>query len=215
MLKIVLTAALAVSLSGCGLLLETKPLTADTGAELKGKKVVVTEPYNVGLSAMTLTDVYLGIFSPDPSGSELQERYGIEDPINSLRDRVLSSWKKDLKLQVSGSKQLSKYMVSAEELTDGVQNADFVLDVSSANMIFTYKIGSFSEYNVKYKAKLQLVDANNKTVVAQKLCDVVSGDDKSYTYDDYLDQNAKLLKEALTEVANKCAFELSIASLKS
>ena len=35
MLKIVLTAALAVSLSGCGLLLETKPLTADTGAELK------------------------------------------------------------------------------------------------------------------------------------------------------------------------------------
>ncbi|WP_283789870.1 hypothetical protein QNI23_005105 [Bermanella sp. WJH001] len=215
MLKVILTSLLIVSLSGCGLLFETKPLTQESSAQLKNKKVVVTEPYEIGLSSMTLTDVYLGIFSPDPSGDELQKRYGIKDPIANLKSKVLASWKKDTRFNVSGKKSMDAYTPSVDELTADVSNADFLLDVSSAQMFFTYKIGSFTEYNVKYKAKLQLVDLANKTVVAQKLCDAVSGDDKSYTYDDYLANNAKLLKEALLEASNKCAYELSVAALKS
>lgn len=215
MMRVVLTAVLAISLTGCGLLFKTKPLTSDSTETLNNSKVVVTKPFKVGLSSMTLTDVYLGIFSPDPDGYEIAEKYNIEDPIDEVQKKVLNSWKQDLRLNIVGTKELSGYTVSAEDLVHEVGSADYVLDISTANITFTYQIGSFTDYHVKYSAKIQLVDTETNEVVAQKLCNTTSGEDKSYTYDDYLSNDAKLLKAGIKEAANNCAYELSVNALKA
>jgi len=214
MLKILIS-VLALSLvSGCGLLVQTKPMDEDKLADLKGKTLAVTKPHKVNMGLFTKSDALLGIFSTTMSAEEITNRYELPDPAFDISKNVESKLVKNVKMKVTKRQQLKERTGDATEIAGQFDGVDYILDIETINSQMIYKPLAFGEYKLIYRAKLQLVESASKEVVASSVCVVESDENDSHSYDDMVAQNAKLLKKDFNRAANHCTREFTTDILK-
>ena len=93
--------------------------------------------------------------------------------------------------------------------------ADYVLDVQTLNWSFAYFPTNWTHYRVMYAARVRLIDATSKAVVAEAGCRSVPSDDKDApTYDQLLADKAALLKSHLAKAAAACADQVARETFK-
>jgi hypothetical protein len=92
-----------------------------------------------------------------------------------------------------------------EALTSSHAGVDYLVDVKTLTWMINYYPNNWSGYRVTYSARVRLIDAAAKRVVAESACSTVQGDDaKPPSKDDLLAANASLLKSFLDKGAAVC-----------
>lgn len=196
-------------LSGCGFI-STKPIAPETFSDLKGKKLAVTKPFDTGVAVVTIGGALVeGMTIFNASEDDLKTTFSIEDPAFSISKTVKNRLTKKSKIKLTKEKQLKERSRDANEILAQFPDADYVLDINTVNTIFSYRPLEFGVYKLTYNAKLQLFEAKTKTVVAEAICHQVTDDEQSFGYDEYLKDNAKLLKGEFARVAKLCSDEFS------
>jgi len=209
-----ITAAISIAiLSGCGMI-STKPIAPEKFTELKGKKLAVTTPFKAKLNVLTVGGALMAGTVGFSSEDDISTVYRLQDPAFSISKNVEKKLAQKAKIKVSEHKKLSEPSRDPEEIAPQFPNADYILDINTVNAFFGYKPFDFGSYRLLYNAKLQLVEADTKTIVAESICHTESDEDQSIGYDEFLANNAKLLKAEYARAIQLCTKEFSQSILR-
>lgn len=209
MIRVFSSLLLISLLSGCGII-STKPITPEKFTELKGKKLAVTKPIDKSVAVVTIGGALIeGMTIFNANEDDLKTTFSIQDPAVSISNNVKTKLAKKSKIKIVKEKQLKELSRDAEEVLAQFPEADYVLDINTVSSIFSYRPLEFGVYKLTYNAKLQLFEAKSKTVVAEAICHQVTDDETSFGYDEYLKDNAKLLKGEFNRAAKLCSEEFS------
>ncbi len=214
MYKLITTALAVTILSGCGII-STKPITPEKFTELKGKKLAVTTPIESRLSVLTVGGAMVsGLTVFTGSEDDLSKMYGLKDPAIEISKIVELNLIKKSKIKIKQHKSLSELSRDPLEIASQFKGVDYVLDINTVSMMFSYRPFDFGTYKLMYNAKLQLVESKTNSVIAESICSNVTDDEVSISYDEYLEDNAKLLKAEFERATNLCAVEFSKSILR-
>jgi hypothetical protein len=214
MLKTIAVSLALIVLSGCGMI-STKPITDDKFTELKGKSLAVTKPIGRSTSVLTIGGALVaGLTVFNSSEDDLTTTFKIADPAINISKRVSESLIKKSKIKLNAKKALKEESRDAEEIISQFPKSDYVLDINTVFSMFSYKPFDFGSYKLAYTSKLQLFEASTKMVVAESICAVSSDDEQSISYDDFLDNDAKLLKLEFKRAEKLCTEQFSKEILK-
>jgi hypothetical protein len=196
-----------VFLGGCATV--STPFPKDVSAQLQGKTLVrshYSAPDFTAFSAGKGVFVgLLGIPSMIAEGNSIIKENDISDPAieisQALSKKIAST---------HAMKAVESSLVAASDDTKALKTiytgADYLLDVKTSNWAFIYYPTDWSHYKVTYRARLRLIDAARKTVVAESSCLSEQGDEaKRPTKEQLLDDRARLLKSYLAKAASACA----------
>ncbi|CAB3859501.1 hypothetical protein LMG26854_03396 [Achromobacter aegrifaciens] len=206
MFRISIAAAVVLTLGACTTV-KHAPISQDSLSKLEGKSIVSArygQPDFTAFTAGKAAFAMLGAGAMVTEGNAIVKENGIEDPaiaISAGLQNKLASLKNTTAVQASGvaAKDDVATVVAAS------QGGDFVLDVKTLTWMFNYYPTDWAHYRVSYTARLRLIDAATKTVVAESACAGVQGDDENPpTKDQLLENGAGLLKDYLAKAGEAC-----------
>ncbi|WP_067279817.1 hypothetical protein [Mitsuaria sp. 7] len=214
--RLTLTLAAAFALTGC-VSVNQAPLTADSSTKLQSRSVVSSKYATPDFTAMTAGKAafaILGAVAMIAEGNAIVRDNAIDDPALSIAA--------DLQTRLGTAKGMTAITGSAitskNDLPSVIASnpgADYVLDVQTTNWSFLYFPTNWTHYRVMYSARVRLIDAATKTVVAEAGCRSVPSDDKNApTYDELLADKAALLKSHLAKAAAECVDQVARDTLK-
>jgi hypothetical protein len=227
MKNILLSIILLTFLSNC---VNTKivPITADNSASIKGKTIVITHDERPNFAAMTYKNIMISAFTGGIAGAILVTHDGnkivkeneVEDPAIFIASNLTNDLKlkHNVKIINESAKKISD---SVSEISNQYHKlADYVLDVRTINWSFGYLSFRINNFRVLYSSQLRLIDTKTAEVVAEGFCSSDSSiRDKNNipTYEELLNDRAKLLKEKLNESAIECSklFKEKVLNLSS
>lgn len=206
-MKLKLTLLAGVSLlAGCATVSHT-PLAKDASERLQGKTFAVTKYPTADFTSFTAGKAVFGLLGAAmmvAEGRQIVQDNAIPDPALSISDglgRKLSSTR-SMKIAASG-KVVEDDKVEA--LATSYAGVDYLVDVKTLTWMINYYPNNWNGYRVTYSARVRLIDAAAKRVVAESACSTVQGDDaKPPTKDELLAANAALLKSYLDKGVATC-----------
>lgn len=201
-----------VALSGCSTV-ETKELSAQDGAMINGKSVVLTK-YNdlPGFSAQTAVNVQFGLVgyaTAVSNGNAMIVRGGIVDPALAISQELARGLSETHGVKVVSAGEHVPVKISPRGLSQIYSTHDFVLDVKTTRWGSIYFVSDWNSYRVFYAAHARLIDAKSGRIVAEVLCRHLpeyEDTNKAYSYDDL--ESGVGLRKALDESANYCADQI-------
>ena len=217
MLRVSLAVAFALSLGACATANHT-PISPESLARLQGKSVQATQyaqpdfaAFTAGKAAFALVGAAMMI----SEGNEIVKENQIPDPAREISAGLQSRLSAG-----KGTKPLPNSKTSAQgadvaAIVATNSGSDYILDVRTMSWMFNYYPADWAHYRVTYSAKVRLIDAATKSVVAESACTTVQGDDKNPpSKDQLLDNKAALLKSYLSKAATTCTDLLAREVLK-
>jgi len=199
----------SIILSGC---VSTKNVSVptDTINKMKGKSLIVTTGEKPDFAAVTAGKAMfgmLGAMAMIGHGNEIIKKNNVNDPalyIGSRLAKDLSNKRKvkaDLKVKIESTDDISK-------LTKKYNNKNYILDIRTINWSFAYFPTDWNNYRVIYSNKLRLIDVHDNKLIAEGFCSQIPEQtEKSPSYDQLVDANARGLKNELKSSADKCLQE--------
>jgi len=194
------------------------PLSSDASAQLQGKSLAATKYPTADFTAMTAGKAafaVIGAVAMIAEGNSIIKENGIEDPARNigqrLADKLVAS--RDMRLNTGTDKLAQNDSVDA--LVAAYPSASYLIDVKTLNWLFTYYPADWAHYKIIYTARLRLIDASAKRVVAESACVSHQGDDKNPpSKDQLLENQAALLKKYFDQAADSCVNVLARDILK-
>lgn len=184
------------------------PLSKDASQSLQGKTVARTEYPAPDFTAMTpgkAAFALLGAAAMVSEGNAIVKNNEIADPALAI-SMALASRLEAARASKTIERPISAAIDEPAALAAGAAAADFVLDVKTLNWMFGYYPTNWSGYRVMYAARLRLIDAKSRAVVAETACQTIQGDDAAPpSMEQLLDGKAALLKDYLGKAAVQCA----------
>ena len=214
--RLPLALAGALALTGC-VSVSQAPLTTEASTKLQGRSVVSSKYETPDFTAMTAGKAafaILGAVAMISEGNALVRDNAVEDPALAIG--------KDLQARLNAARGMTAVpgssITSKNDLPSVLASnpgADYVLDVQTLNWSFAYFPTNWTHYRVMYAARVRLIDATSKAVVAEAGCRSVPSDDKDApTYDELLADKAALLKSHLAKAAAACADQVARETFK-
>jgi hypothetical protein len=207
MLRTGLALAVALLLGACASV-NHAPISKDASAKLQGKSVVSAKYVKPDFSAFTAVKAtfgLLGALAMISEGNAIVTDNEIEDPALI----VSAGLQKRLSTSRNMTAVATSQVIDKDEVAVVVASnpgGDFVLDVKTLNWMFSYYPTDWAHYRVVYGARLRLIDAATKSVIAESSCNSVQGDDEHPpSKDQLLENKAALLKDYLSKAALNCA----------
>ena len=193
-------------LTGCATINHT-PLAKDASQQLQGKTLAVAQhpiPDFAAFTAGKAAFALIGALAMIAEGNAIIKDNAVPDPAVAIAEGLAE---KLVSARAMKAGPLGK--VAQDDKLDALvaanPGADYIVDVKTLNWMFNYYPSNWSHYRVSYSARVRLIDAARKSVVAESACQTVQGDDaKPPTKDDLLKANAALLKAYLQKGAAAC-----------
>lgn len=194
------------------------PLSSDASAKLQGKSLAATKYPTADFVAMTAGKAVfavIGAVAMIAEGNSIIKENGIEDPARKisqrLADKLVAS--RDMRLNTGADKLTQNDSIDA--LVAAYPSASYLVDVKTLNWLFTYYPADWAHYKIIYSARLRLIDASSKRVVAESACVSHQGDDKNPpSKDQLLENQAALLRKYFDQAADSCVNVLARDILK-
>lgn len=194
------------SVTGC-VSVSHMPLTKEASAQLQGKSVSLTQyptPDFTAFTAGKAAFAVVGAVAMIAEGNSIVKENGIADPAVAIG--------KGLGEKLSTLRGASVQTATKTAEDDGVPvllatypGSQYLLDVKTMAWMFNYYPSDWAHYKVTYNARLRLIDAGSKEVVAETMCKTVQGDDANPpTKEMLLENQAALLKSYLDKAATAC-----------
>ncbi len=207
MKKVVLSAVLIATLSGCA----TVPLTSSVGSAYRGKSItyaVREKPY------FSVTTTGIAVFGPLGSlvtadkGNKIIRENDVPDPATTIGATLVNDLATKYGLVVKQPTKRASSWKTAQVASD-YSNADLVLDVQTHKWGFVYFPMDWNNYHIMYQAKLKLIDTKKVVELASSS---VSYDSKKYnsqhpSYDQLINNKAAGLKQELKKAESHCIID--------
>ena len=202
MRRIMVLVAGLMAFTGC---VSTKivPLQQARMANLQGKTLTVAKREKPSFSAVTAGKAAFGLIGATAmivKGNSIVQENNVEDPAGYI------------------ATELAGDLANAHSMTvvPAGSAADILLDVQTVNWSFTYFPTDWNSYRVIYTAKLRLLDARSRKVLAEGFCArIPEKSDGAPGYDELLADQAARLKQELTAGADHCIAEFRSKVLQS
>ena len=177
-------------------------------AQLSGKKIVLTQypapdfaAFTPGKAALIVRGVGVMIVE----GNEIVRANGIEDPALTIGQGLATRLSEERGVMLVSNQNIVAASDDVQSLVSTYRGADYLLDVKTFIWMFDYYPADRSHYKVTYAARMRLIDASSRKVVAETSCETARGDEKNpVTRDQLLNNNASLLKTYLNKSASDC-----------
>jgi len=222
-LSLVAASTVALLLNGCastdmipGMAKSTSG--ADLATMLNGKTVTIAKREKPDFSAMTAGKAAIGGILGGGAmliaGNKIIKDNAVADPAIGMARDVASAISSRHGAQIVQSSAGSVDELSVAEIIDANAGADFVLDVRTHNWGFMYFPTDWKHYRVNYIAKMRLINAATRSVVAKATCKRMpkkTGNEP--TRDELLANNAAMLKASLQKAAASCTEEFKAKAL--
>ncbi|HKR41257.1 MAG TPA: hypothetical protein VJU59_16535 [Paraburkholderia sp.] len=207
----------SVALTGC-VSVQQKSISQDSAAVMRGKTVVVDAYENPGFTAMTPGKAALGLIG---AGLMISEGHSfihdnqIADPAvaigNGLAQELATKYAVVVKT-TSDVKPLTTDAIDA--IVAQYPDSDLIMDSRTLNWAYSYFPDHWGTYRLMYTAKIRLIDARTKTVLAEGLCKQVPDYSPDMPdYDTLTGNGAAWAKAKLSSYAESCASEFAASSL--
>lgn len=211
MRRLIAISAVLISLSACTSV-KHMPLTVDASTRLQDSSVVTTQYEKPDFSAFTAGKAAFGVFGAAAmisEGNSIINENNIEDPAIAIAQGLADKLTTVRSANVLTSGQISKND-NINELLKVNAGADYLLDVKTLGWMFNYYPTDWAHYRVNYSARLRLIDAASKKVIAESMCQSVQGDDQNPpSKEQLLNNKAALLKDYLAKAADSCVAVLA------
>lgn len=216
MRKLFLGVVLATIISGCATV-QKVPLTANTSAALKDQSIVPVSRGKPDFSAMTpgkAAFAMIGAIAMTSAGNEIVKAYELEDPANSISQGLLQELQSARAAQPVSPAVFVDSNDPEKVATSAKGAAKYVLDVQTINWSFGYFPTDWTHYRVIYSAKARLINVESQKIVAEGRCErLPDSNQNAPTYDELLENKAKILKKELKAAADTCVNSLKIEML--
>jgi hypothetical protein len=207
----------SAALTGC-ISVQQKSISHDGAAALQGKTIVVDAYESPGFTAMTPGKAALGLIG---AGLMISEGHSfirdnqIADPAveigNDLAQELATKYAVVVK-PTSTPKPLTTDAIDA--IVAQYPDSDLIMDSRTLNWAYTYFPDHWGTYRLIYAAKIRLIDAHTKTVLAEGLCKQVPDySPDAPDYDTLTGNGAAWAKAKLSSYADSCVSEFGASSL--
>lgn len=211
MQKSVFATFLVLAVSGCANF-NMQPVDSKSVASLKNQSITHTTREKPDFAAMTPGKAAFGLFGAAAmisEGNKIIKDNDVSDPANTIALGLAKALEEKYGAKFVGT----SVPVSTDELIQiaGAANgkAKLVLDVQTFNWSFAYFPTNWGRYRVIYTAKVRLIDAETKTLVAEGFCKrIPETDANAPSYDELLANAAARLKTELSSAAEECISNL-------
>ena len=149
-----------------------KAIGADNAAALGGQTIVLTERALPDFAAMTPAKAQAGIagaFMMTGVGNGIVRDNHIEDPAVLMGADLVQALAAARGATVVEAPVAVKGQ-SPKDIAVAAGEAKYVLDVATIYWGYLYQSFDWEHYNVLYTARLKLIDATSKTVIAEGFC---------------------------------------------
>lgn len=183
------------------------PLSQEASMQLQGKTLALTHYPTADFAAFTAGKAafaVIGAVAMVSEGNSIVKENGIQDPAVELSQKLADKLVAVRGVNIVPTQAVAK-SDEAKALVETYPGAKLLLDVKTFNWMFNYYPSDWSHYKVTYGARVRLIDAANKEVIAETMCRTVQGDDANPPTKDQLLQNqAALLKEYINKGVTAC-----------
>jgi len=210
--RLAVLVALVTMASGC-VTVANKPLPQDAAEKLPGKSFVPTRYAKPDFTAMTAGKAafgLIGVAAMVKAGNDIVNQNQVADPAVGISTAIASRLveKRNMTEVPAGDATAANDQLAV--LATTFPNADYLLDVKTMSWMFGYYPGNWSHYRVLYNARIRLIDASTKDVLAESMCKAAPVDDQNPpTRDQLLENEAALLKQYLDKATTDCVEVLS------
>lgn len=209
--------SILVALTGC-VSVQPKSISQDSAAALRGKTVVVDAYESPIFTAITPGKAVLGVIGAGlmiSEGRSFIHDNQIADPAvaigNGLAQALATQYAVVVKT-TSDAKPLTTDAIDA--IVAQYPDSDLIMDSRTVNWSYTYFPDHWGTYRIIYAAKIRLIDAHTKTVLAEGLCKQVPDYSPDLPdYDTLTGNGAAWAKAKLSSYAESCVSEFGASSL--
>lgn len=211
-MKKLLLLVISLSLAGCAAT-QNKPMDASTMAALKGKSLILVKRESPSFIAMTSGKgmfAVVGVGAAAAAGNELVRENKIVDPAMTIATSLGQTLNTRYGLRVAGKTSAVADSDDLNKIVELAGNSDYALDVVSTGWMYIYDGFKFSDYFVRYTAKLRLIDVRTSTVVSSGVCayDPKNAGKPAVTHEKLLQNNAAYIKQELSDATKFCTAQL-------
>jgi hypothetical protein len=193
------------------------PLSPDDARMLSNQKVAYVihdKPSFLAMTPAKASFAMLGALAGISAGNQLVKDNDIADPADSvgraLQEELISKFGAVVLEHVPTVVKNSKI----DGMITLYPDANYLVDVETSVWSLQYFPLAWGTYNVRYIAKVNVVDLKNKQIIASDKCNVSIGDSKTGpSYDELTKDGAALLKQNLATLSENCVAALKVSLL--
>lgn len=208
---------ISVALTGC-VSVQQKSMSHDSAAALQGKTIVVDAYETPAFTAMTPGKAAFGLIGAGlmlSEGHKFIHDNQIADPAvaigNGLAQRLAAQYAVVVK-PTSSAKPITTDAIDA--IVTSYPDSDLVMDARTINWAYAYFPDHWGTYRLIYTAKIRLIDAHTKTVLAEGLCkQIPSYSTDAPDFDTLTGNGAAWAKAKLSSYADSCVNDFGASSL--
>ncbi|WP_156943096.1 hypothetical protein [Pseudogulbenkiania sp. MAI-1] len=202
-----MAAAVTLVLSGCATV-NKQALSQEAKSGLQGQTITYTTRAKPDFAAMTATKgafALIGAVAAISEGNSLIAKHNVPDPAGTIALGLTEALQQSHSMRFTSSSISTKTDNASQIATDASGRSAYVIDAQTINWSFVYFPTNWTHYRVIYTAKVRLINANTKSVVAEGFCKRIPDSDVGApTYDELLSADAAGLKKELNIAAQEC-----------
>jgi hypothetical protein len=204
-------------LTGC-ISVQPKSISHDDAAALRGKTIVVDTYEPPSFSAMTPGKAAFGLIGAAlmiSEGNSFIHDNQIADPAVVIGTGLAQTLAAKYAVVVKPTGDAKPLTTDAiEAITAQYPDTDLILDSHTTNWMYTYFPNHWGTYRLIYAAKIRLIDARSKTVLAEGMCKQMQDySPDSPDYDTLTGNGGAWVKAKLGSYADACVNAFSASSL--
>jgi len=200
--KMLIIVSLTAILTACTGTYSTK-IDTNLAQTLRGKSLIVTS------SKIPMLHVVKSfIFNGDPidNGNQLIKKYNLMNPATMITNKVSNKLSNTFSMRVQHPVKFEDYD-SIEFLANKYKKNDYVLDIRTSSWGVGFDLQKKGNHRVVYSSTLFLIDTKTEEVVAESLCTINTPQSKTHPYNQYIANNALLLKQEINSITQHCISE--------
>lgn len=194
------------------------PLSAEARIKIKDQSLALTQREMPGFGAFGTGNALFGALGGAASlskGSAILTNNSVPDPTRYIAETIADELAIKFGVIVEDRAETITDSSNHFEVAAIPTSARYLLDVQTVNWGWIYYPTAWSKYQIIYSAKLRLVDAKQKIVIAEGFCaaNLDSDSELAPTEEEMLHDNARILKQKSREAADFCISEFRSKTL--
>jgi hypothetical protein len=189
------------------------PLTADSGAALAGKTIVVTrheKPSFVAMTAGKAGFALIGFGAMVAAGNKIIADNEVADPADILERELVPAVAKHYNFTVKAGPSPVIKGKKPKEIAATQTEGDYILDLQSIGWQFAYYPTDWNSYWTAYSVQVQLIERASARVVSNVFCNANNNKHPaSPSKESLLENKAQLLKDVTTNHGWACVHVLA------
>lgn len=188
-------------------------------AQMPGKKLALVsyEPHGfVDFTPGNAVFGVIGALAAQGQGDSLVKQYQLKDPAGQMAALLAQRLAQERGMVLLAPSEVPLTSEDINALIATRPGADYILDIKTTGWATMYYAADWTHYKVSYSARLRLIDARSKLVLAQQACYSVQKDNEPEppSKDDLLAHDATLLKQRIVLGAADCMNGFASNALK-